>query len=303
MLRPLRTGLLLACLLVPATAVAQTAAPITEQGCRDLLAQLSKSYWRPLTAAKASTKGNGGCLYGDVRAEAEPKQVSIDTIDVDRIVPDPQGADRLPQALRLSVMGLRVTGGSGDAAMDTMAKLSNEPFAFSIDYERDPAAKTLKLSALTFNTAHGALSLSGEIARLEPSPPNGPSREIVTRTALKSLEFSLLDEQGEVQRLLLLPLGYTLVRGSSDPAARLKQMQDQAAAWLRLTLSLINMPPAEIDSAIAALTDFPKATKALHLAIKLPEPVGVDDIFRVMIGGTTPQALFPDGWIELSYGK
>lgn len=296
-------GLLAAWLLLGGPALAQTAAPGTEQGCRDLLAAFSKAHSLSLTAEKVGAKGAKGCLFGNLRSEAKPTSFTIDTVDVDTIEPDPADSGKLPLSLRLTAAGMRLSGSSGDVAQDYMLQLSSDPLAFSIDYELDTTSKTLKLTAFTFNTRHGALSASAEIARFDPTASEGQSKTIVTRTALKSLEFSLQDEEGEIQRLLLLPVGYTLLRGSADPAARLKQIKDQAAAWLRITLSLTNMPPAQVEDTIAALTDFPKATKPFYLSVKLPQPVGVDDVFRIMIGGATPGELFPDGWINLTYGK
>jgi hypothetical protein len=81
------------------------------------------------------------------------------------------------------------------------------------------------------------------------------------------------------------------------------ELKQQGASWLRLTLGLMRVPNDTIEETIAALMALPKATKPFYLSIKLPQPVGVEDIFRVMVGATTPGALFPEGSIIATYGK
>ncbi len=302
--RSLWPGLLVPWLLLTAPALAQDATPGTEQRCHDLLTDLTKSHLPDLKIDKVTAKANGGCLYAGLLAELKPMRLSIEGVDVDRIVSDPAGGDKPPFALRLSVTGLRISGvASNDAAMNYMMQITGSPMALSLDYERDSAKGLLKVNSFTFNTLHGALGLSAELTRFDPFMETWSPNDLIVRTALKSLEFSLRDEDGEIQRLLAIPVGYNLLRGSSDPAARMAELKQQGASWLRLTLGLMRVPNDTIEETIAALMALPKATKPFYLSIKLPQPVGVEDIFRVMVGATTPGALFPEGSIIATYGK
>jgi len=302
--RSLWPRLLLSWLLLGAPALAQDTTPGREQSCRDLLADLARPYLPDIKVDKVTAKANGGCLYAGLLSQLKWTRLSIESVDVDRIEPDPAGRDRPPLALRLSVSGLRISGAmQDDAAMSYMMQVTQAPLALSLDYERDIAKDVLKVNAFTFNTPHGALGLSTELTRFDPLMKTWSPNDLIMRTALKSLEFSLRDEEGEIQRLLALPIGYNLLRGSSDPAARMAELKQQGASWLRLTLGLMHVPKDTIEETIAALMELPKATKPFYLSIKLPEPVGVEDIFRVMVGGTTPGTLFPEGSIIATYGK
>ncbi|QEN89210.1 hypothetical protein FZC33_24155 [Labrys sp. KNU-23] len=302
--RPYWPILLASWLLFAVPAQAQEPPAAGEQRCRDFIANLAKLNVPIPKIDKVSAKSNGGCLYTGSALEQGHVRWSIDTIDLDRIEPDPAGADKMPFAMRISLNGIRVSGAvAGDPVFSYVQQLTAPPMALSLDYERDASKDALKVNALTFNTSHGALSLSAELARIEPMLKSWSPQDVIMRTALKSLEFNLHDEDGEIQRLVAMPLALTLLKGSSDPAARLAELKQQGATWMRLTLGLLGVPKESTEEAIAAMMELPKATKPFYLGIKLPQPVGVEDLFRAMVGGVSPGTLFPDGSITATYGK
>lgn len=302
--RPFWPVLVAPWLFLATPSLAQDTSAAGEQRCRDLIADLAK-FDIPLPKVdKTAAKPNGGCLFSGAVFEQAPTRWSIETVDLDRIEPDPARADKLPLALRISLGGIRLSGVvPDDPAFSYIQQMTASPMALSLDYERDTAKDAFRLNAFTFNTQHGALSLSAELARVEPVLKSWSPQGAVTRAALKSLEFNLHDEDGEIQRMLAMPLGLALLKGSPDPAARIAELKQQSATWMRLTLGLLGVPRDSIEETIKAMMDLPKATKPFYLGIKLPQPVGMSDVFAAMMGGTSPGTLFPDGSITATYGK
>lgn len=253
-------------------------------------------------AGTMSAKGSQGCRFENVVAPTASMDFTIDAIDIDRVAFSTLEDLPIPETLRMSVTGIHV-GVRNNPVYSYIMRATSPAWSILIDYNYDSRNKAIELNELSMNLDRGKFIASGSATGFSPMKGNlFPGANLFTMS-LKSAKVAITDPDSSLQKSIAFTLGFALLDGSQDPAAKDAELRKQAESWMRANLPIFNLPDSTISSLVTIMRDFPRAIQPLKVDIDLATPVSVADLLPVLQGQRLGKELLPDGSIKVTYGE